>query len=255
MHIENTGETLNIHRELWEKKPVLHKIYTEYFKIIQRSCIAGTVLEIGGGSGNFKGFLSESISMDIVSLPWLDMIADAQTLPFKNHSFSNIVMVDVLHHIEHPTTFLQEADRVLLPGGRLICIEPAITPMSWIFLHFFHPEPVDMKQNPFIESPPDPTRRPFDANQAIPTLLFNRYRLPLAEQFPDLKIITLKYLDLFAYPLSGGFRPWCLIPSILIHNILKIEQFLIPVLGPLMAFRLCCVIEKHEGINKKDQEE
>ena len=245
MNVENTDEILTAHRELWEKKPVLREIYTEYYKLIHRSCIAGNILEIGGGSGNFKGFLSESISVDIVSLPWLDAIADAHTLPFKDHCFSNIVMVDVLHHIEHPVRFLLEADRVLLPGGRLICIEPAITPVSWIFLHFFHPEPIDMEQNPFIESLPDQTRRPFDANQAIPTLLFNRYRVPFSEQFPDLKIIIFKYLDLFAYPLSGGFRHWCLIPGPLTHHILKIEQFLMPVLGPLMAFRFYCIVEKN----------
>jgi SAM-dependent methyltransferase len=255
MNVENTDETLTAHRKLWDKKPVLREIYTGYYTLIQRSCVAGRVLEIGGGSGNFKEFLSESISVDIVTLPWLDAIADAQTLPFKDHSFSNIVMVDVLHHIEHPAAFFREADRVLIPGGRLICIEPAITPVSWIFLHFFHPEPIDMGQNPFIEFPPDPARKPFDANQAIPTLLFKRYLDLFEGQFPDMKIIRVSYLDLFAYPLSGGFRPWCLIPGRLIKPVLKAEKILMPTLGPLMAFRLYCVVKKEERFNNKNQHE
>ena len=48
--------------------------------------------------------------------------------------------------------------------------------MSWVFLHLFHPEPIDMREDPFSEPDVDPAREPFDANQAIPTLLFGRYR-------------------------------------------------------------------------------
>ena len=245
MNVENTQKTLIARRKLWNTKPVIREIYTGYYKLIRRSCIAGTILEIGSGSGNFKDFLPGCISVDIVALPWLDATADAQVLPFKDHSFSNIVMVDVLHHIEHPAVFLHEVDRILMKGGRLICVEPAITPVSWIFLHLFHPEPIDMEQNPFIESLPDPTRRPFDANQAIPTLLFKRFRVSFTEQFPDLKIITLKYLDLLVYPLSGGFRSWSLIPVLLVRPFLMIENRLIPFIGSFMAFRLFCVIEKN----------
>jgi len=253
MNDEKADKTLTAHRELWAKKPALREIYTEYFNLFQQCSIKGKILEIGGGGGNLKGFLSDSISVDIVSLPWLDAIADAQILPFRDQSFSNIVMVDVLHHIEHPAQFFFEADRILIPGGRIICIEPAITPISWIFLSLFHPELINMKQKPFDEFPPDPARKPFDANQAVPTLIFKQYRKKLQEQFPDLKIITVSYLDLFAYPLSGGFRPWCLVPGRFVKPILKMEKMLISVMGPFMAFRLFCVVEKEDRFNDKNQ--
>jgi SAM-dependent methyltransferase len=244
MKIVDAETTIKAHREIWDKKPVLRKIYSEYFALIKNACIDGVILEIGGGSGNFKEYLPESITMDIVSLPWIDVIADAQKLPIKNNSIANIVMVDVLHHIELPVVFFREVKRVLQPGGRLIFIEPAITPLSWIILHLFHKEPVDLEQNPLLEKQSDPARMPFDANQAIPTLLFKRYRTIFCHQFPELKITTLKYLDCVVYPLSGGFRPWCLIPVPLTHFLLKTEQKLIRILGPVMAFRMYCVIEK-----------
>lgn len=240
----NAKKALREHRKIWFEKPVLRDIYLNYFEMIKNVSVDGPILEIGGGSGNFKEFLPESISIDIVPLPWLDIIAHAQTLPLKKESIGNIVMVDVLHHIENPSGFFKEAVRILKPGGRIILIEPAITPVSWIFLRLFHPEPIDMRKDPFSEPDVDPAREPFDANQAIPTLLFGHYREGFIRKFPDLRIILLNYLDLFVYPLSGGFRPWCLIPHRYVQGLLGIERNIIPVLGPLMAFRFFCVIEK-----------
>lgn len=37
-------------------------------------------------------------------------------------------MIDVLHHLAKPKLFFGEARRILEPGGRLIMIEPAVTP-------------------------------------------------------------------------------------------------------------------------------
>ena len=245
MQTSHAEECLKRHREMWQNKPVLREIYHNYYTMIKNVCAEGTTLEIGGGSGNFKEYFPSAVSADIVALPWLDIISDAQMLPFRNESFANIVLIDVLHHLEDPPAFFNEAQRILKPKGRLILLEPAITPVSWIFLNLFHPEPINLRQNPFDRClHADPEREPFDANQAIPTLLFGRYRSRFFMTFPSFKLVNLKYHDLFVYPLSGGFRSWCLIPNSLIKPLLSIEQRLLPFLGPLMAFRLLCVIEK-----------
>ena len=51
-------------------------------------------------------------------------------------------------------------------------------------------------------------------------------------------------MSLLAYPLSGGFRPWSLMPAGLAGNVLRLESLIAPVLGPLMAFRLAIVIDR-----------
>lgn len=235
---------LNEHRQLWQEKPVLRAIYTDFYQRITCFCQAGPSLEIGGGSGNLKQFVGEVVTTDIVPTPWLDAAADAQNLPFADASFANIVGVDVLHHLERPRRFFIEAARVLQPGGRIILLEPAITPVSWVFYQFFHPEPVVMEADPLVDGPLDPHRLPFDANQAIPTLLFGREQQRFTDSFPQLKPIQHHYLSLLAYPLSGGFRRWCLVPSSSVNQLLQIEEKLLPWLGKLMAFRLLSVIEK-----------
>jgi SAM-dependent methyltransferase len=242
-----SSEILREHRQTWQKKPVLRAIYTDFYQRITTACRPGLSLEIGGGSGNLKDFSAHVVSTDIVPSPWLDAAADAQALPFAAGSFANVVAVDVLHHIERPSRFLAEAERVLQGGGRIILVEPAITPISWIFYRLFHPEPVVLRADPLADGPLDPGRQPFDANQAIPTLLFGRYRQRLKQVAPNLELITLERFSLLAYPLSGGFRPWCLIPAACIGRLLDIERILAPVLGPVMAFRLFAVLEKRAG--------
>jgi SAM-dependent methyltransferase len=241
-----TQQILANQHSTWQEKPVLRAIYTDYYRRIVESCVPGTTLEIGGGSGNLKQFLNHVISTDLVPTRWVDAAADAQMLPFADNSFANLVGVDILHHIENPRRVLCEIDRTLRPGGRLVLLEPAITPISSIFYRLFHPEPVDMGQDPLSDAPPDPNRLPFDANQGIPTLLFGKHLPRMQAMFPDLRLLKLERFSLLAYPLSGGFRRWCLIPQSMVHSLLKIEQTLLPALGRLMAFRILVVLEKHQ---------
>jgi SAM-dependent methyltransferase len=207
-------------------------------------CRPGLVLEIGGGSGNFKQFAPRVVSTDIQWAEWIDAVADAQTLPFGDGTFDDIVMVDVLHHLEAPRRFLEEAQRVLRPRGRLVLVEPAITPLSWIAYRFFHHEPVRLDQDPLAEATPDPHRDPYDSNSAIPTLLFGRAQARLARVCPGLVVRDVRLFSLVAYPLSGGFRSWSLLPRALVRPVLRLDRALERVLGRLMAFRLLAIVEK-----------
>jgi SAM-dependent methyltransferase len=231
-------------REAWERKPSLRRVYTDLYRRIAERRIPGPTIEIGGGSGNFKDFAPDTISTDLVAAPWLDAVADAARLPFADGSIANIILFDVLHHIEFPVRFFDEAARVLKPGGRIILSEPAITPLSNLFYSHLHPEPVDMRADPFQVGDPDPARDPFDANQAIPTLMFRRERDQFTKRLPMFTILDLRFNSLFAYPLTGGFRSWTAIPAALVPALLSLESVLLPLLGPLMAFRMVAIIER-----------
>ena len=103
------ADALANYRSVWERKPVLRTVYNDIFERIASRAVPGTTLEIGGGIGNLKERIADLISSDIQFASWLDLVADAQKLPFADNALSNIVMLDVLHHIEFPALLFREA--------------------------------------------------------------------------------------------------------------------------------------------------
>lgn len=232
------------YREVWNRKPVLREVYGDIYKRMGAQCAPGSILEIGGGSGNFKAFAPRTISSDIVSAPWLDVVCDAQQLPFAAASLDNIVMVDVLHHLESPARFLKEAERVLRSNGRLVFCEPAITPLSGIFYRLFHEEPFDLAADPLASETVTTGRNPWDSNQGIPTLLVGRHREAVARLAPALALRSVDYFSFLSYPLSGGFKPWSLLPATAVAPLSALEWRLRGIFGRLAAFRLLAVYSK-----------
>jgi len=232
------------HREIWRQKAVLREVYGHLYRRMVSACVPGLTVEIGGGSGNFKEFAPHTVSLDIVAAPWLDLVADAQFLPFATGSVHNLVMLDVLHHIEYPLRFFHEAARVLAPGGRVIAIEPGMSLVSTPFYRLFHEEPVDRSADPLIDGTPTGGKDPYNGNQAIPTLLATRDRARMARLAPELRLIRGDWLSLAAYPMSGGFQHWSLLSAGAARQLLRIEDLLCPFIGRLCGFRMLLVWQR-----------
>ena len=230
--------------EVWNHKPVLRRVYDDFYSRIAAECVPGLTVEIGGGIGNLKQRLGHVISTDIQPAPWLDCVANAQALPFADGAVNNIVMVDVLHHIEFPVNFFREAERILKPGGHIVMVEPAITWGSTLFYRLLHPEPVVMSADPLASGKPDPKRDPYHSNQAIPTLIATRDKARFHARFPAMKIERIDWFSSVVYPLSGGFKQWCLIPSGLFSSFAAIDRAIERAVGGSTAFRMLLVIEK-----------
>jgi SAM-dependent methyltransferase len=206
--------------------------------------VPGITVEVGAGIGKLKRRLPTAILTDVQPAPWLDCVADGHRLPFAAGALANLVMLDVLHHLQLPAVFLREAERVLRPGGRLVMLEPAITWLSSPFYRLLHHEPVRMSADVLAEGEPDPRRDPYAANQAIPTLIATRHREMLSRRFPGLRLASVTWLSLAAYPMSGGFQPWSLIGPDGARRLLGVERMLEPWLGRFMGFRMMLVVER-----------
>ena len=234
------------HRGVWEQKETIRLLYRDFHRRLLDSCPAGRVLDIGGGTAHIKDVRPDIVSTDILLFPGIDVVADAHRLPFPDESFMGVVMLDVLHHLERPIEFLEEASRVLKPGGRLAMIEPAMTTLARRFYDYFHAEPVDMDADPFADVAINPDRDPFDANQAIPTLLFATSAAcrRVEEVIPSLRVRSVKWLSLFAYPMSGGFQSWSLMPAALVGPLLAFEEKVPEAVRRQIAFRMMVVLER-----------
>ena len=123
-------------------------------------------------------------------------------------------------------------------------VEPAITWGSSLFYRLLHSEPVRMSADPLIDGKPDPGRDPYDSNQAIPTLIATRDAARFARMLPNLKIRRVVWFAFAAYPLSGGFKRWHLLPERLVPVTLKFERAIESYLGRCCAFRMMLVVEK-----------
>ena len=50
--------------------------------------------------------------------------ASALDLPFEDARFDHVIVRDLLHHLDEPAALIDEAHRVLSPGGRIDILEP-----------------------------------------------------------------------------------------------------------------------------------
>jgi len=242
-------EQLLRHRRVWEQKPILRRVYQEEFfaRLLAVRKPGGVSVEVGAGPGFFKRSAKDIVSTDLIWCPWLDTIADAQRLPFRSNSVANVFGLDMLHHLATPMTFLAEVSRVLVPGGRLILVEPWITPFSYFIFRFLHQERCDLSETPWTStsSGAPVEKMAFDGNQAIPYLMFGRKnRSRTLGGLPDLKITTLEPFCLFAYLLSGGFNHLSLLPEWLYPAVSGFERTTAVLWRRIAALRVLLVLEK-----------
>jgi ubiquinone/menaquinone biosynthesis C-methylase UbiE len=110
-----------------------------------------SVLEVGCGAGNVieKASCGRLFGVDLSSYilhKAKDRLnqrahlvqADAQMLPYKNHSFMRVICSEVLEHVLDPLSALHEISRILKPHGVAIVSvpnEPLINQIKNVFIH------------------------------------------------------------------------------------------------------------------------
>jgi len=234
-------------RDIWKSKKILRDLYHRWYRLIGEALKPGVVLELGGGSGNLKEFFPGAVSTDIVFAPWLDAVLDAHRLPLGGESVDSIVLFDVLHHLGAPVLFFSEAERVLKRGGRIVMMEPYVSCLSFLIYKFLHQEGLKWNVNPLDPQGQDGTGDPFQGNQAVPTLLFGRFRRRFLARYPRLRVLREEMTDFLTYPLSGGFHHRSLCPGHLRGVLDRAERCLRP-FGAYLAFRMFLVLEKVQPV-------
>ena len=207
---EANQHNIEIHenRISWEKKPALQKAYGHLYSLIsaQVDCqLPGVKLEVGSGMGNIKKFIPDCMTSDLFPNPWLDRVESIYGLNFSEESVSHLILFDVWHHLEYPANALEEAKRVLVPGGRLILMEPAMSVLGRMVYGRCHHEPVgfEIPLSARIADMTQPDSNRYFAAQSSAHRIFKNRELPaLLEGW---KMESLQQITSFAYWGTGGF--------------------------------------------------
>ena len=78
----------------------------------------------------------------------------------------------------------------------------------------------------------------------FPAFLFQAKRAVRKPNRSALRLVRLDHFSLIAYPLSGGFRSWSLLPELLVTPLLRLEALVAPLVGRFAGFRLLAVLER-----------
>ena len=217
------AELIQMRRRIIFQKPLLLKIYKEWYELLKKKIIGldGIIVDLGSGPGFFEDYIPHLVKSDIYFLNFCDAVIDGMALPFANESVSAFTMTNVTHHIRDARIFFQQARRCLKPGGRIVMIEPWNTRWSKFVYSHFHSEPFDTKATSWEFSSDNPLHQ---SNQAIPWIIFDRDREKFTHEFPDLKIREISPMNPLRYLASGGVSMKTLIPSSLNNFMEKIEN-------------------------------
>lgn len=231
---------------LWKKKPLLRSVYANFYHEIARRIQRqhpGLIVELGSGIGNLKQVIPECITTDLFDNPWLDQTENAYALTFPDNSVGNLIIFDVWHHLQYPGTALRELHRVLVPGGRLIILDPAMGWMGRFVYGLFHHEPLGLREPIEWEAPSGlrPADFPYFAAQSRAWRIFRTG--DWARQWHDWRKEEVAIWSSLDYLASGGFRGPQIVPLAALP-LLRVADRLLSRFPRLFGSRMLVVLSK-----------
>lgn len=236
LHVDDPATT-ELRKRIIAAKPFLKAIYDEWYELVAKELPAGEGLavEFGSGGGYATRFIPGLVTSETFPSPGIQLVSSAQAMPFADGALRAIVMTNVLHHLPKVRLFFAEAKRCLRPGGKIVMIEPWVTPWSRLIYKRFHEEPFE----------PDATDWEFagngplsGANVALPWILFARDAKKFQGEFPDLRIEGVRPFLPFRYLISGGVGMRSLMPGFTHQAWAGLERLLEPHSGRMGMFAL-----------------
>jgi len=208
-------------------------------------------IEFGAGAGLSSFFLKDYniIVTDYCESEWLDIKnVNAEDSVFDDCSFDYIIMSNVIHHLDKPKLFFEEALRILKPGGRIIVIEPYSSILLKVFLAIKKHEQINYTLNPLLKdySFNRIAKTDIDGNNAVGRLLFEDSTL-FENQFPNFQVTYKSYEECMVFVNSGGQYVKSLyvpLPFFLLKLLNVCDRFLITVWKKMFALGLYVVIRK-----------
>ena len=129
---------------------MIHRMERAYFSPVRKSLmpnIEGDLLEIGSGTGaNIDYLPPKGRKVFLEYNPWMvreslkkslkelgdPVIGSGSELPFRKGSFDTVLITLVLCSVGNLTKTVEEIDRVLKPGGKVLVLEHVVSEKRWM---------------------------------------------------------------------------------------------------------------------------
>lgn len=244
----DSDHRMEIHRKIQSKKRMIREVFKEFherFHSLDRRFFfgEGIEIEIGAGIAPMRESYPSVLATDIVQGPDLDFVLDAENMTkLSDHSVRVIFGQNCFHHFPHPERFFEELERVLVPGGGAILLEPYYGILaSFVFKHIFTNEDFDKDCLTWDAPQSGPMK---GANQALSYIVFKRDVKRFLVKYPFLAIVHHELLGNYPrYLLSGGLNFRQLLPDCCIPAIKRLENILSP-LSTLLSLHHIVVIRR-----------
>lgn len=238
---------LKLHRKMLEKKRMLREVFTEFhhlFRKLDRQFFSGSGIEVelGAGVSPMRDSYPEVLATDVVEAPNLDKVINAEAIDFADNSVRTIYGQNCFHHFPHPDQFFYELNRVLVPGGGAILLEPYYGPFAtFLFKRLFRTEGFDKTYPSWETAVAGPMN---GANQALSYIVFIRDQKEYERKHPSLSIVHQELAgNYLKYLLSGGLNFRQLLPDSFTDFVGLLEKFISP-LNRWIALHHVIVIRK-----------
>lgn|SRR3990167_1256683 len=228
---------------------LLKQRYDWMNKYIQRDDV---VIDVGCGSGLSQEFINTNhlFLSDVENHDWVDIVTDAQDMKCIDDGIANVVITsNSIHHFSNPLKFFQEAHRILSPNGYLLIQEFNCSILGMLILKIMRHEGWDWNVNPFYNR--ENRSNPWDANTAIPNLIFDRHWKHELEM-QGWKIEHQSFSECLLLPLSGGVvakAPTIQLPRIVLKLFRFVDIVLVTLLPQVFALQRQTVLRK---VNERD---
>jgi SAM-dependent methyltransferase len=180
-------------------------------------------IELGAGVIPMSNIDARIKSTDVVPSDHLDGVLDATKLDVADNCITGFFLQNTFHHIPDPKAFFEETSRVLVPGGRIVILDPYYNNISrWLYMRLFKTEDFDMNGSWISDS----THAMIGANQALSYIVFRRDREVFATTFPELAIVGCSPVVFgLRYILTGGVNFKKIAPSWIFSVVRRFEKY------------------------------
>ena len=251
MIVRHAGDVVRARADL-ERRPGANLRYVLRKRIAWMQRYLGPetyAVELGCGAGFSELFLHAGPLelTDTEPWPWVRRVVDAHAMPYADASVDVLIVNNVIHHLAYPARFLDDAARILRPGGHLLVQECNCSLTTRLAIRLTGHEAYDLRADPFDPSRPcNEPADPWSANCAIPNLLFDdlvRFRA----RWPQYDVLDAVRSEFFVHFNSGGITsrgPYVPLPEAALRLLDVLDRVLVTIAPSVFASQRRIVLRR-----------